>query len=166
MHSFFHTDLLPKLSDSKHRYYYVREERAETKGSQTICNFYKGNDLIQHSPKRQWLPAEILMLQEEFMDSIERKKVNLNEVRERVKTMNIDALPEQVYEVQSLLRLQPTKPACVRFFTILLYNTNAKRRSVYVCVSIGLQVCDLIFILLFVAQTCCTHQIGIGNNNI
>ena len=31
------------------------------------------------------MPAEILLLQEEFTDSIESKKVNLNEVRERVK---------------------------------------------------------------------------------
>ena len=160
-------DLMTHSKKTADEHYYVREkERAATKGSQVIRNFYKGNDLAQHSPKRQWLPAEILLLQEEFMDSIENKKVNLNEVRERVKKMKIDASPKQVYDkVRSLLRFQPTKPASVRCFTILLFNTNTKIRSVFVCVSIGLRVYDLIFILLFVAQTCCTHQTKIGNNN-
>ena len=61
-------------------HYYVREkERAATKGSQVIRNFYKGNDLIRHSPKRQWLPAEILLLQEEFMDS--KHIITLSKVR-------------------------------------------------------------------------------------
>ena len=67
-------DLMTHSKKTADEHYYVREkERTAIQGSQSIRNFYKGNDLIRHSPKRQWLPAEILLLQEEFTDSKHRE---------------------------------------------------------------------------------------------